>query len=103
MSERINKETGCRYARFDGSIVNGDNPPRSKGLPSWVGASLWCLKHYDYESAHLIRLRNDERYAERCEQEALNAFPLEHKPLLSLSESAITKEVETEDHLEVMA
>lgn len=55
---------------------------------SWQGAWIWCLRHNDEEPAHLIRLRNDERYAERCEVEAASVFPVEAQPLKSLSEVA---------------
>lgn len=96
MSERINKETGCRYARLDGSIVNGDNPRRGH-KPDWKDEYLDLLKHCQYDAAHELRLKHDERYAEDCEQEALNAFPVEHKPLLSIRESAIEEMVENED------
>lgn len=99
MSERINRETRLPYARFDGSIVNGDNPRRGH-KPDWKDEYLELLQRSDYDAAHELRLRNDERYAERCEQEAANIFPVEHKPLLSIRESAITAMVEQEDAIE---
>lgn len=54
----------------------------------WQGAYLWNLKHGDEESAHLIRVRNDDRYAEECERQAAEVFPMVHAPLRSLSEVA---------------
>lgn len=54
MSER-NHETGCRYARLDGTVVNGDVPQPNL---SWRGAWIWCLRHLDYDAAELIRERN---------------------------------------------
>ena len=53
----------------------------------WQGAYLWNLKHGDEESAHLIRVRNDERYAEECEQKAAEVFPLRHAQLRSVIEA----------------
>lgn len=58
MSERINRETGCRYARFDGTIVNTDAPRSRERVPSWQSAQIYCLKHRDYEAAELIASRN---------------------------------------------
>lgn len=53
---------------------------------SWHGAWIWCLRYNDEESAHLIRLRNDERYAERCAEDAASAFPAKGSELKSLTE-----------------
>jgi hypothetical protein len=75
-----------RWANTDTSLHFNHSAPRRNG-PTWQGSWMWCLRFNDEESAHLIRVRNDERYAERCEREAASVFPMEAPRLVSLSEA----------------
>lgn len=82
-----------RWANTDPAMhCNGPDTSQYKHTPNWQGAWLWCLSKGDEESAHLIRLRNDERYAERCEQEAASVFPARGSELMSLSEAQSERE-----------
>ena len=100
MSERFNRETGLRYARLDGTIVNADPPRTRERVPGWRGAWLWCLKHRDKEAADLIFDRNavsDECEAGdcgdchfsrcKCQHHSAVQFRAEHPQLRSLSEA----------------
>lgn len=104
MSERVNRETGCRYARLDGSIVNSD-VSRSREHERWRGAWIYCLKHFDYDAAELIVSRNlvsDECAAKacddchfswcKCSHPSAVQFRAEHPQLKSLSENASEEE-----------
>lgn len=63
-----NYETGLEYANTDPSLHFNTVERKST---RWYGAWFYCLKVRDEESAHLIRLRNDPKYAEEREaQEA---------------------------------
>lgn len=52
-----------RYARHDDA--SSIRVQSHVHVPGWIGAYIWCLRKYDFESAHLIRALNDERYAAR--------------------------------------
>jgi hypothetical protein len=92
MRER-NQETGLEYADVD---LFGLRMRRGREhVPSWKGAWIHCLKNNDEESAHLIRLRNDEDYREDYEQRQSAWF--QHQPLKSLREVQSERDAEMED------
>lgn len=97
MTERINRETGCRYAKFDGSIVNGDT--RSTRGAKWVRVWIHLLNMKDQEAAELVQVRNntsdeclggahDDCYFLwcKCLHHSAVQFRVEHPQLKSLSE-----------------
>ena len=68
-------------------------------VPSWHGAHIYCLKHYDYDAAELIKSRNmisdecsegahDECFFKwcTCNHHSEVQFRAEHPGLRSLSE-----------------
>lgn len=87
-----NHETGLDYAKFDHSDTR-IRQAQHRHEPGWQGAWIWCLKFNDEESAHLIRIRNDERYAEECEQRAREVFPVTSPQFRSLTE--VQSEIES--------
>lgn len=86
-----NHETGLDYAKFDHSDTR-IRQSQYRHQPGWRGAWMWCLRFNDEESAHLIRIRNDERYAEECEERARAIFPAQHPVLRSLTELQIERD-----------
>lgn len=63
MSELVNHETGCRYAKLDGSIVTGDSSSsRDSRDPRWYSIWIYLLRVRDYEGAELVRGRNSDEY-----------------------------------------
>lgn len=60
-----NAETGLDYARFDQSDTR-IRQAQYRHTPSWRGAWLYCLKHFDYEAADLIYDRN--KVSDECEE-----------------------------------
>lgn len=81
-----------RWANTDPSRHFNQPEPRK---PDWREEYLELIKRGDEVGAHELRLRNDERYRERCEQEAATVFPVTSAPLQSLSEGA--SELEREE------
>lgn len=79
----IEPQGEARWAKFDMGDVR-IRQSQHRHTPGWQGAYLWCLRHGDEESAHLIRLRNDHDYAERIAEGALAARVL--SPLRSCAE-----------------
>lgn len=94
-----NHETGLDYAKFDHSETR-IRQARYVHTPSWRGAYVHCLKHYDYDAAELIRSRN-VAHSKECEYgdhdlchfgwcgcvcHSRVQFGLEHPALRSLSE-----------------
>lgn len=87
-----------RYAKFDHSDTRiRQGHFRSK--ERWYGAWLWCLRHYDYEAAELIYIRNkvsnecDSAGHEdcfykwcQCSHHSAVQFRAEHPQLRSLAE-----------------
>lgn len=79
----INRETRLPYATFD-HFDTRVRQARYRHQPDWKDDYLAAIKRGDYDAAHVIRLRNDERYVERCEREAREVFPVEGAQLQSL-------------------
>lgn len=74
-----------RWANADPSLhFNG----RTEQVPDWRDEYLELIKRNDEAGAHELRLRSDERYAERCAAEAASVFPVKGSELKSLSEVA---------------
>lgn len=73
-----------RWANSDPSRHFNQPEPRK---PDWRDEYLEFIKREDYDAAHELRLRNDERYAEECQQRAASVFPVTSAPLKSLSEN----------------
>lgn len=79
----INQETKLPYANTDPSMhFNG----RAEQVPDWRDEYLDLLKRGDEAAARELRLRNDERYSEKCQQRAASVFPVKGSELKSLSE-----------------
>lgn len=74
-----------RWANTDPARHFNQPEPRK---PDWRDEYLEFIKREDYDTAHELRLRNDDRYAERCEEEAASVFPVTSAPLKSLREIA---------------
>lgn len=88
----INQETKLAYANSDPSMhCNG----RTVQVPDWRNEYLELIKREEYDAAHELRLRSDESYRERCEQEAASVFPVTSPELKSCREySSEIKELE---------
>lgn len=60
-----------RYARIDeGSSMRIAN---YEHVPGWLGAYVYCLKYNDFESAELIRSRNEDTEVEARLSAAMRA------------------------------
>ena len=80
-----NQETGLDYAKFDHSDTR-IRQAQYRQQPDWRDEYLELLRVGNYDAAHDLRIRNDERYARDCEAKAAEVFPLAHAPLKSLRE-----------------
>lgn len=80
-----------RWANTDPSRhFNG----RTEQVPDWRDEYLELIKRNDEAGAHELRLRNDERYAERCAAEAASVFPVTSPEIRSLSEAQSERDAE---------
>lgn len=80
-----NLETGLDYCDVDLQEVR-IHQSFYRHKRDWKDGYLELLQRSDYDAAHELRMKNDERYAEDCEQEAANVFPVKGSELKSLSE-----------------
>lgn len=80
-----NLETGLEYVKFDESVVRS-HQYHHVHKPDWKDEYLDLLKRSEYDAAHELRMKHDDRYREDQEQEALNAFPVKGTELKSLRE-----------------
>lgn len=80
-----------RWANTDPSRHFNQPEPRKS---DWRDEYLDLIKRGDETRAHELRLRNDERYRERCEQEAASVFPVKGSELKSLTEAQSERDAE---------
>lgn len=85
MRER-NLETDLEYVVFDESVVR-QHQYHHVHKRDWRDEYLDLVKRSDYDAAHELRLKNDDDYRERCEEEAASALPAKGSELRSLSEA----------------
>lgn len=80
-----------RWANTDPSMhFNG----RIEQVPDWRDEYLELIKREEYDAAHELRLRNDERYSEDCQQRAASVFPVKGSELKSLTEAQSERDAE---------
>ena len=80
-----------RWADTDPSMhFNG----RTEQVPDWRDEYLELIKRNDEAGAHELRLRNDERYAEDCQQRAASVYPVKGSELRSLAEAQSERDAE---------
>lgn len=71
-----------RWANTDPARHCNTPEPRK---PDWREEYLDLLIRGDNAGAHELRLRNDERYSEECQQRAASVFPVKGSELKSLT------------------
>ena len=78
-----------RWANLDPAMHFNQPEPRK---PDWRDEYLEFIKRNDKAGAHELRLRNDDRYREDCEERAASVFPVKGSKLKSLTEAASERE-----------